>query len=265
MLHDGTDPYPHALATVAELKRRNKRIVLLSNSGRRAGLNKRRLTEMGFNLGGLDGVVTSGEAAWLALRHKPGPPFSTLGRRCYLLTHQGDLDCVADLGLELVSDVADADFVFASGLDCPPHTLDHFRPVAEAAAARDLPFICSNPDRVAVIKDGFNTAPGALAALCEDLGGTVHYIGKPHRPIYQACLNALEGLKLSEIVAIGDLIEHDIKGANGIGIASAFVTGGIHNAGFAPDAGPEAHAHHLDQLCAKHQTRPEWVVPSIRW
>jgi ribonucleotide monophosphatase NagD (HAD superfamily) len=66
-------------------------------------------------------------------------------------------------------------------------------------------------------------------------------------------------------VAIGDSIEHDIKGANGIGIASAFVTGGIHGAGFSPQAGPEAHVRHLDQLCARHQTRPEWVVPSIRW
>jgi ribonucleotide monophosphatase NagD (HAD superfamily) len=116
-----------------------------------------------------------------------------------------------------------------------------------------------------VTKSGFTTAPGALAALYEQLGGTVHYVGKPHRPIYQACLNALEGLELGEIVAIGDSVEHDIKGAQGVGIASAFVMGGIHQTGFAAGDGPAAHAHHLDQLCTVHATRPDWVVPSIAW
>ena len=265
VLHDGTAPYPGALEALHELKQAGKRVVLLSNSGRRAGLNARRLTNMGFDPADFDGIVTSGEAAWLTLKSRAHPPYSELGRRCYLLTHMGDLDCVADLGLELVDRVEDADFFFASGLDSPPHTLADYRPAVEAAVARDLPMICSNPDIVAVTRDAMVTAPGAVARLYEELGGKVWYIGKPHRPIYQACLNVLEGLQREEIVCIGNSVEHDIKGANDAGLASAFVMGGIHQAGFPDNAAEPAWRHHLDQLSGRYDARADYVIRSFSW
>lgn len=265
VLHDGARPLPGALEVIAELKRRNKRIVLLSNSGRRAAFNRGRLTAMGFNLADYETVVTSGEAAWLALRDRRVPGFAEIGRRCYLLTHYGDMTVVDDLDVELVDDLGRADFIFATGLDIPPKTLDDYRWLAEAAAARDLPMVCSNPDKVAVSQDTMVTAPGALAALYEELGGKVLYVGKPHRPIYQACLDALPDLRLDQLVAIGDSVEHDIKGANGIGIASCFLMGGIHMAGFPPDAPRSTHEHHLEQLCRRYGACPDWVAPRMVW
>jgi ribonucleotide monophosphatase NagD (HAD superfamily) len=68
-----------------------------------------------------------------------------------------------------------------------------------------------------------------------------------------------------EIVAVGDSIEHDIKGANGIGVASCFLTGGIHAAEFPLHASRAALAHRLDALCARHDARPDWVVPRLAW
>jgi HAD superfamily hydrolase (TIGR01459 family) len=265
VLHDGTAVYPGAPEAIAELKRRGKRMVLLSNSGRRAAFNQARLQAMGVNLADFDAVITSGEAAWRLLRHRDRPPFSELGRRCFLLTYFGDLTVVEGLGLELVDDVAAADFIFATGLDSPPKTLDDYRWMAEAAARHKLPMICSNPDRVAVSRDAMATAPGAVAALYEAMGGEVHYIGKPHRPIYQACLDALQGLAPVEIVALGDSLEHDIKGANDAGIASCFVTGGIHAASFPPEAAPDAHRRQLDRLGGPYHARPDWVVPRLAW
>jgi len=38
----------------------------------------------------------------------------------------------------------------------------------------------------------------------------------------------LEGLRPSEIVAVGDSVEHDVRGANGMEIDCCFVTSGIH-------------------------------------
>lgn len=265
VLHDGTAPFPGVLEVLAELKRQAKRIVLLTNSGRRAAFNRARLQAMGFNLADFDGVVTSGEAAWLTLHYRDQSPFKEMGRRCFLLTHFGDKTVVDGLDVELVEDIADADFVFATGLDSPPRTLADYRWVAEAAVARDLPMLCSNPDKVAVTRDAMATAPGALAELYQELGGTVLFVGKPHRPIYQACLNALEGLELGEIVAVGDSVEHDIKGANGIGIDCCFLMTGIHAGGFPPDASRAAHQHHLDQLCARYDARPDWVARRLSW
>ena len=102
VIHDGRQALPEAVAALAELKRRNKRLVVLSNSGRRAALNRRRLAEMGLNVAMFDAVVTSGEAAWSLLRHRTQPGFRDLGRRCVLFTIGGDRGVLDDLGIEVV-------------------------------------------------------------------------------------------------------------------------------------------------------------------
>lgn len=264
VLHDGARPYPGALEAVAELARRGKRVVLLSNSGRRADRNRERLASLGFDVAGFTDVVSSGEAAWQLMSRRPHAPWDRLGRRCYLLTHLGDRGVVEGLDLEVVEDVALADFVFASGLDAWQRPED-LRPLAEAAAARGLPMICSNPDVVAVSAGELVSAPGALARIYEELGGEVHYVGKPHRPIYEVTLAALGGMDPRRIVAVGDSLDHDIRGAEGAGMDSAFVTGGINAADFPQGAEEASRREALDRLCREAGTRPTWAVPALVW
>ena len=76
-----------------------------------------------------------------------------------------------------------------------------------------------------------------LGVWSDQYGGRVVYVGKPHAPVYRACRAALPGIAASAIVCVGDSIAHDIKGANDAGLASAFVTDGIHAAEFPPGAG----------------------------
>lgn len=265
VIHDGRQPLSDALAAILELKRRGKRLVLLSNSGRRAELNRQRLAGMGFNMAWFDGIVTSGETAWLLLKHRPRPPYRDLGRKCLLLTIGGDLGVVEGLDLDLVEEAKDADFLFVTGLEIPPRSLEDYLLELERAAARALPMLCSNPDRVAPVGGELVLAPGALAARYEALGGTVHYVGKPYAPVYGACLDALEGLERREIVAIGDSMEHDIKGANEAGIASCFLTAGIHAAEFPPDLSQASRARALDRLAADHAADPDWVTTRLAW
>ncbi len=265
VIHDGRKALPEAVAALTELKRRNKRLVVLSNSGRRAALNRRRLVEMGLDVAMFDAVVTSGEAAWNLLRHRTQPGYRDLGRRCVLFTIGGDRGVLEDLGIEAVERAEDADFLFNTGLEIPPRTLDDYRTVLESAVKRRLPMVCSNPDRVAPSQGKLITAPGTVAAMYEQMGGTVLYVGKPHAPIYGACLDALEGLEPSEIVAVGDSVEHDIRGANGVGIDSCFVTGGIHKAAFPPDASGAEREARLADLSQRFGARPQWVVPRLAW
>lgn len=265
VIHDGVEALPKAMAAILELKRRNKRLVVLSNSGRRAELNRKRLAAMGFNPALFEAVVTSGEAAWLHLKHRARAPWRDLGRKCLLFTIGGDLGVVQGLGLELVDTPEEADFLFVTGLEIPPRTLEEYEAVVRRAATRDLPMLCSNPDRVAPVQGELITAPGALAALYEDLGGTVHYVGKPHAAIYGACLDALDGLDAAEVVAIGDSMEHDIKGANGAGIASCFLTDGIHRTSFPPGASHAAILHEVEALATRHLAHPDWVARRLTW
>ena len=220
---------------------------------------------MGLNTAMFDAVVTSGEAAWNLLRHRSQPGFRDLGRRCVLFTIGGDRGVLDDLGIEVVEDPADADFLFNTGLEIPPRTLDDYHAVLERAAERRLPMVCSNPDRVAPSSGGLITAPGTVAAIYEQMGCTVLYVGKPHAPIYGACLDALEGLEPSEIVAIGDSVEHDVRGANGVEIDSCLVTGGIHAEDFPQDAAPAEREGRLADLCQRFGARPQWVVPRLVW
>ena len=203
VIHDGRAALPAALAALDELKRRNKRLVVLSNSGRRAELNRRRLAEMGFNVAMFDAVVTSGEAAWQTLDRRNLPGFDELGRRCLLFTIGGDLGVVEGLGLELVEAARGGRFLFLTGLEIPPRSLDDYAPLVERAAARGLPMVCSK-SRSRRTRDRRARDCTGLARrhLCE-MGGQVHYIGKPYPPVYGACRDALGGLEADEIVAIG--------------------------------------------------------------
>jgi HAD superfamily hydrolase (TIGR01459 family) len=220
---------------------------------------------MGLDLAQFDAVVTSGEAAWNLLKHRTQPGFRDLGHRCVLFTIGGDRNVLADLGIEVVDHPAEADFLFNTGLEIPPRTLEDYRAVLERAAQLRLPMVCSNPDRIAPSSGRLITAPGTVAAMYEQMGCTVLYVGKPHAPIYGACLDALEGLRPSEIVAIGDSIEHDVRGANGVAIDSCFVTGGIHAEDFPPSATPAEREGRLADLSQRFGARSQWVVPRLVW
>lgn len=48
VLHDGKQPYPHAIAAVTRLHAAGKQILVLSNSSRRSGGTIGKLVKMGF-------------------------------------------------------------------------------------------------------------------------------------------------------------------------------------------------------------------------
>ena len=205
VLHDGARPYADAFDCLVRLREAGKRIVLLSNSGKRTSVNRARLAEIGIDAALYDALVTSGEATWRALAERTEPFFAALGRRCILWSRAGDRSTVAGLPLDVVERVDDAEFLLLAGVEDDAR-LEDFGAELEAAAARGLPMVCANPDIVAVLPDGgFGMAPGAVAHHYEQLGGRVGYVGKPHRPIYQACLEALGDGPRTEVLTIGEL------------------------------------------------------------
>ena len=264
VLHNGATIYPGALEVLAELDRRAKKVVLLTNSGRRRDYNEERLQELGFNTGALAGIVTSGEASWQALKERSVEPFASLGHRCLLFTRDGDQGPVEGLDLELVTDPNVADFLYLTWLDTLTHTIEEYDRIIEIAASRGLLMICSNPDKVAPTEGGLTQAPGALAERYRAIGGAVLYVGKPHSPIYSACLTVLEDLAPSEIVGIGDSFEHDIQGAKNAGLSAAFITGGIHKDAFPADASRAAAVKALGTLEEAHGIKADYVMSSFR-
>jgi HAD superfamily hydrolase (TIGR01459 family) len=265
VLHDGARPYADALDCLARLRAAGRQIVLLSNSGKRTSVNRARLAEIGIDASLYDALVTSGEATWRALAERTEPFFKALGRRCLLWSRTGDRSAVADLPLDVVDRVDDAEFLLLAGVEDAAR-LEDFGAQLEAAAARDLPMVCANPDIVAVLPDGgFGMAPGAVAHHYEQLGGRVRYVGKPHRPIYQACLEALGDVPRAEVLTIGDSIAHDVAGGAAMELDTALIMSGIHSRMFDLARGAAANRAALEQLAREYGVLPRWVLPRFAW
>lgn len=263
VLHDGSRLYPHALDALRRLKEAGARVVLLSNSGRRLDFNRRRLSAMGLEEGLVEAVVTSGETGWSLLHERAAEPYRSLPDRCLLWTEGRDRSILDGLEIEAVADVDDAGFVLLAGIpvDRTPADLE---PDLARARKRGLPMICCNPDRVVVTAVGVIAATGSVAARYEELGGTVHYVGKPHPAVYERCFAALD-LPRERILAVGDSLEHDIAGGAGAGLRTAMIMGGIHAAAFDLDGDEATNRAALDALARDAPALPDWVLPRFAW
>jgi HAD superfamily hydrolase (TIGR01459 family) len=265
VLHDGARPYADALDCLARLRAGGKRVVLLSNSGKRTAINRARLAEIGIGPALYDAIVTSGEATWQALAERSEPFFAALGRRCILWSRYGDRSVVENVALEEVGRVEDAEFLLLAGVEDDAR-LEDFSLHLEAAVGRRLPMVCANPDIVAVLPDGrFGMGPGAVAHHYEQLGGAVGYVGKPHRPIYQACLEALGHPPRDDVLTVGDSMAHDVAGGAAMELDTALIMSGIHRRIFEVERGASANRAALEELAREYGVLPRWVLPRFRW
>ncbi len=219
VLHDGTTPYPGAVDAIHALRSSGKRLAVLSNSGKRAAPNADCIAAMGFPGDMFEIVMTSGEALWqdIAAGRVPHTRFHPITR------DDGDAERWADgLDITLTSDTPDA--VLLMGL--PDEGAVHVLP--------DLPVYCTNPDRASPRAGGKTVvSPGALAHDHKDKGGDVTFYGKPHLPIFRAVETALG---TSNLLMVGDSLEHDIAGGHRAGWSTAFIRGGLHASAMAGDA-----------------------------
>ena len=256
-LHEGKGLFPEALACVAALHAAGKRVLVLTNSGRPAVENVRRLEGLGMPPEIYDGAMSSGEVAWLGLRERKAPPFTEVGRRCFLISRGNDRTVVYGVDLDLVSLEA-ADFILLSGLDDAATDLGAWRDCLRGPAARQVPMLCANPDLTMFGATGLIPAPGALAQIYETLGGVVHYIGKPHRPIFAAALDVLGNPPDDRVLMIGDSLDHDIVGGRDAGILTLLITSGVHREALAGGAD-------LRELAGSEARTPHWVIDRLVW
>ncbi|CAN1248108.1 5'-nucleotidase YutF [Linum perenne] len=274
VLHDGKQPYPGAIATLKKLATAGAKMVIISNSSRRASVTMEKMKTLGFDTSLFAGAITSGELTYQHLHRRDDGWFAALGNSCIHITwsDRGAIS-LEGLGLQVVDNVEKAEFVLVHGTEALGNasgttssaTLEELEQILEQCSARKLPMVVANPDFVTVEARSLRVMPGTLAAKYEKLGGEVKWMGKPDKIIYEWAME-MAGVSASESIAIGDSLHHDIKGANGAGMESVLVTGGIHSSELGLGALDDvADLASVKALASKYHAYPSYVLPAFAW
>ena len=223
VLHDGTRPYPGAVAAVEALSGAGHRLAVLSNSGKRSDVNRDRIAAMGFPVHLIELVMTSGEALWRDMAGGRVPARAPL----VISDDPGNAAQWAEgLPITPAAAIEWADAVIVMGLD--EGRAEAARAAIRIGVERGLPVICSNPDLGSPRAGGrIALSPGVLAHEAARSGAHVLWYGKPHPPVFDACARALDAGRL---LMVGDSPAHDIAGARAAGWDAALVAGGLHAA-----------------------------------
>ena len=260
VVHNGVAPFPEACAALVEARGRGLAVVLLTNAPRPHPSVEAQLQSLGVPRAAYDRIVTSGDVTRDLVRSGP--------RRILHIGPERDEALFTGLDAELV-DESEAAGVVCTGLrDDETEAPEDYLGLLRRLRGRDLPFVCANPDVMVERGHRLVWCAGALARDYAQLGGRVEIAGKPFAPIYagamQAAAQVLGGpVEKGQVLAIGDGILTDIKGAADWGLDVLYVSGGIHWR----DYGDGAHAPDPERLHAfltKHGHRPVAVMTGLR-
>ena len=260
--HDGIAPFPAAVAALRRYRAAGGIVVLLTNAPRPAAHVRRFLDAMAAPTDTHDAIMSSGEACLGALaegRH---------GRRILYVGPDRDRHMLADAGLAPAS-LDEAQAILCTGLENEAEeTPDDYAGRIADWRARGLPMLCANPDIVVDKGEVRLWCAGAIARAYAQAGGEVVYFGKPHRPIYEmsfGLLKRLAGAQVApeEVLAIGDGISTDIRGARDYGLDALFVSGGLaaRELGGDPERPDPAR---LEAWLAAEGERPDYAIGRLR-
>ena len=227
VVHDGAQAYPLACEALTRFAAGGGSVVLVSN----APVPKERVAAMlearAVPQSAWHAIVSSGD---IALEHVAKAHYRAL--HC-IGPKDRDQALFAKLTARQVA-LADAEAILCSGLtDDINETAQTYRPMLELALARELPFVCANPDLVVHVGGKHFVCAGAIADLYQHMGGPVFWAGKPHPSAYGTALEVAQQLRGAaiapgQILAIGDALRTDLKAAHCAGVDALFIAGGIH-------------------------------------
>jgi HAD superfamily hydrolase (TIGR01459 family) len=256
VMHNGARAFAAAGEACRRFRDAGGIVVLLSNAPRPFAAVMGHMASLGVDPIAYDTGVTSGDAT-------RGMIEAWAGRALLHIGPERDLGLFTGLDVHLAAAEA-AEGIVCSGLyDDTRETPADYDELFARLVARRLPMICANPDLVVERGDKLVYCAGSLAAAYAAKGGEVRYAGKPHLPIYERVFVEIDRLKgarvpRERILAIGDGVDTDLKGAHVAGLRSVFIASGVHlPAGL--DAGS------LGELFAERPFAPIAALPALAW
>jgi len=247
VVHNGLQLYSGAIQVLENLKKLNKRFVLISNAPRPSKSVEKYLLNLNMDKVFAKQVFTSGEAALQTLKK------NIYGKKFYHLGPKRDKDLINEFKKNITS-LDKCDFILCTGLfEDEEKSLDYYKHLLEKH--KNLKMICTNPDLIVHRGSNREYCAGSVAAVFEKLGGDVVYFGKPYKEIYNFCVK-----KNEQVLAIGDNIRTDILGANFMKFDSLLITNGVHKNEFL-----NLSVENYDKIVKKYKAKANYYQERLTW
>lgn len=266
-VHNGIIAFDEAVAALRAYRAGGGFVVLVTNSPKpRAGVAQQ-LPDFGVPADCYDTIATSGDSARAAMFT------GAVGSKVFFMG-EWERDAgffepmqVIDTPVDITRvPVAEAEGIVCCGPFDPMADPDTWRADLLMAKQMGAKLLCANPDIIVDRGEEREWCAGAVARMYSEMGGESLYFGKPHPPIYDLARRRMQAegrdVANARILAIGDGIHTDIRGALGEDIDSLFITGGLARKATKTTTQPDPIA--LDAFVNKEMITPTFAIGYLR-
>jgi HAD superfamily hydrolase (TIGR01459 family) len=265
-LHDGVSALPEAVEALRGFRAQGGKVVLLTNAPRPRADVAKQFPHYNVPDDCWDTIATSGDSARVAMFQ------GAIGNKVWFIGKDHDLTFFEPPAVvENPIEIHRVPLEDATGIACLGPFDAHVDPAVNRpeflyAKQKGMKLLCANPDLIVDRGEEREWCAGALAQLYTEMGGESLYFGKPHPPVYDLARKRLEQLGAlppdSRILAVGDGILTDIRGAMGEDLDSLFITGGLAREETRTERQPDADA--LDGFVAGQRMTPTYAIGYLR-
>ena len=246
VVHNGIKLHEKAIETLVEIDKSNKKYVLLTNAPRPNFTVKNFLKKLGMNNKILENVYTSGEAALSYLKK------NHLSEIFYHIGPPRDFDLFSDFEKKQSKKINSSNYILCTGLfDDHDKDLNYYKDLLNEHIQKKM--ICTNPDLIVDRGNKRELCAGSVAMVFEKLGGEVIYFGKPYPEVYNQSVDN----KNKKILAIGDNLNTDIKGANLLNYDCMIITNGIHKDEIKKDG--------IEKISKNYEVLVNFMQSDLKW
>ena len=246
VIHNGIKLHEKAIVVLKQLLKKKKMLVLLTNAPRPNKTVQNFLEKMGMDKVLREHVFTSGEAALNYLNK------SFLLKKFYHIGPPRDFDLFYLFEKNKCENISDSEYLLCTGLfDDQDKDLTYYKNLLEKHINKKM--ICTNPDLIVDRGKVRELCAGSVAMVFEKMGGEVVYFGKPHPEVYNQSIDNNN----KKILAIGDNLNTDIRGANLLNYDSLLISNGIHK--------DEIKNKGVENVAKEYEAIVNYIQSDLKW
>ena len=246
VIHNGINLHKEAINVLKEITKKGKEYILLTNAPRPNDVVKSFLEKMGMEKEIRDHVFTSGQASLNYLKQ------NLSNKKFFHVGPPRDFDLFKDFKKNESKNIEKSEYILCTGLfDDHDEDLTFYKNLFEKHLKKKM--ICTNPDLIVDRGNQREFCAGSVAMVFEKMGGKVVYFGKPYPEVYNQSIDNND----KKILAIGDNLNTDIRGANLLNYDSLLISNGIHR--------NEIKNKGIQDLSKEYETIVNFIQSDLKW